>query len=487
MSMEKAAGAGLWSALDIVLRQVVQFGASVVLARILNPADFGLIALLGFFTNLSIVFVQGGLTTALVQRQHSGHDEENAVFWTNLIAGSFFALILIAIAPAVSRFYGYPLLNPLMYVAAAQVFLAALGAVQTALLTRTLRFDQLTKTGILSSLASAAAGVAAALAGWGVWALAVQLLTMTSVGTIAVWRVSDWRPAWHVRFASLRGVAGFGVHISLSSTLEVLYQNGFALVIGKVYGASDLGILNRAASVIALPTGIISQVIARTALPLFAARTHDPEALRRGFRMAISLAMLLSMPLTAGLAVLSDLVIVTVFGEKWLPAAPLLAIMALGATMLPLQILNLQLLLAQGGSRTFLTLEIRKKLLGTLFLGIGCFFGITGVATASFLFTFIALYINVRPTKLALNYGIFEQLGDVRGIIAATIFMVAGVYALRQMIEIPSILSLCALIASGGVLYLGFCTLFQVRGFIEALDLFKFLITKTFKKGAQIV
>lgn len=478
MTVAKAASAGAWSAIDIVLRQGVAFVVSIILARLLAPEDFGIMALLAFFTSLSIVFVQGGLSLALVQRQETSPEQETAVFWTNLCAGILFALILIAIAPWVARFYGYPLMDPLMYVAAAQVVLSSLGAVQSSLLTRTLRFDQLTKTGIVSSVASGVLGVAAAMNGWGVWALAVQILSQTAVSVAALWWVTDWRPSWRVRFGSIRDLMGFGVHLSASSILEVVYSQGFALIIGKVYGARDLGFLTRATSIQALPTGIISAVIARTALPLFAGRFADKDALLRGFRMSVSLAMLLSMPLMAGLAILSDQVIFVLLGPVWMPAAPVLAVVAVGGVLLPLHVLNLQLLLAGGESKTFLVLEVQKKVVGIVCFGTGCFYGIMGVAYASVLFTVMAYWLNARPTRASLGWGVARQLSDLRGIAAATAFMVVGVVALKLVVPFTPIVSLGVLVVAGGVLYLGFGFLTRVAAFREAFEIALLLVRR---------
>ncbi len=471
MSVAKATSAGAWSALDIVLRQVVQFGVSVLLARLLSPDDFGIIAIIGFFSSLSIVFVQGGLTLALVQRTETTHDQENAVFWTNLCAGVLFALLIIVVAPTVASFYEYPVLSALMYVAAAQVVLSAFGAVHTALLTRSLRFDLLTRTGILSSLSSAAAATWAALAGWGVWALAVQLIVTALVGTIALWWVSDWRPTWRTRFGTIRNLYRFGFHLSVSSILEVLHAHGFTLVIAKIYGPTELGYLARAANTQSLPTGIISQIIARTALPLLSARADDRDALLRGFRAAVSLAMLLSVPLMAGLAVLSDLVIFVVFGEKWMPAAPVLKLLAISGIVAPLHVLNLQLLLAVGDSRSYLKLEIYKKIASVACIGVGCFFGIIGVAYSILLLTLISFVINARPAEASIGYGPVRQLIDLRGIAAAALFMSAGVYGLKSVIVLPPLPLLAVLVAAGGLLYLAFGLAFRVRAFSEALAL----------------
>lgn len=484
MSVQKAASAGAWSAVDIVLRQGTAFVVAIVLARLLTPEDFGLVALLTFFSSLAIVFVQGGLTLALVQRVDSTHEEENAIFWSNLIAGSVFALFLIAIAPLVARFYQLPLLDPLMFVAAAQVVISALGAVQTSLLTRTLRFDQLTKTGILSSLLSGAAGIGAALAGWGVWALAVQILVLAAVSTIALWWVSDWRPAWSFRFSSIRSLLGFGVHISLSAILDVLFSSGLSLVIGKLYGIRDLGMWNRAAGITAFPTGIITSIVSRTALPLFSARADDTEGLLRGLRLATNFSMLLSLPMIIGLALLSDLVVVVLVGEKWLPAAPIMTVIVLAGAFMPMHILNIQLLLARGGSRVFLDLEIRKKLMGLVVLGAGCFFGLMGLAYAIVIFATLALVINTKPTQTSLGYGILRQLYDIRGIFLCVAIMAAGVQLLRTWITAGPFVELPILSLFGAALYFAVGFAFRVTAFREAVDLARVVIANRKGRGS---
>ncbi len=469
MSMEKAARAGFWSALDLLLRQGVQFVVSVVLARLLSPADFGLIALLTFFTSLSITFVQGGLSLALVQKQDTTREEESAVFWCNLAASCLFGLGLLLIAPAAARLYGQPLLRPLMAVAAAQVVVSALGAVHVELLTRQLRFDRIIRTGVASSVISAAVGVGAALAGWGVWALAWQMLSAATVGTVALWLVSPWRPQLRFRPSAIRELWGFGAFISLSSVLETLYTNGSSLVLGKLYGLADVGLFNRAASIQALPTNIISQVIARTALPLFASRADDKPALVRGFRLATALAMVATTPMLVGLALLSDLVILTLFGPRWATSAPLLSIIALGGIVFPLHVFNLQLLLAIGESRRFFALEVQKKIAGLALIGGGCWFGISGVAYASCLLNAVSLFINTRPTRQLLGLGMLRQLADLRGVFAATLLMAAAVLGLRHLIHARPILELAMLSAAGAAVYLGSGFALRLRGFAEAL------------------
>ncbi len=478
MTRARAASAGLWSAIDIVLRQGVQFVVTIFLARLLTPADFGVIAILVFFSSLSTVVVQGGLSMALVQRQHTSLREESAVFWWNLLASLGFGVVMLLLSPAVARFYEQPVLQPLMILAAAQVVFSALGAVQQALLSRALQFSELAKVGAVATLFSGAAGIGAAYFGFGVWALAIQLLTSTLLTTAALWIVSDWRPVLHFSIATIRPIIGFGSWIGLSNTLEVLYSQGFALLVGKLHGVRDLGFYSRAASTQQLPTNVLSSIIGRVALPLFATRSEEPDALRRGLKTSLQVVMLVNLPLMTGLALLPDLVIVVLFGEKWLPAAPILAILAWSGLIFPMHVLNLQLLLAQGRSRTYLNVELVKKAVGILFVVIGSFYGIIGLAMAQLLFSFVALGINVLPVARSVGYGLISQLWDLIGLFGLTAFMAAVVVTLRDLLVAPPLASLLMLTASGAAAYLAAGLLFRVEAVREGMAMAKSLLAR---------
>lgn len=476
--IEQAAKAGLWSTLDLLIRQGFQFVVSVVLARLLTPSDFGLIALLTFFTSLSIVFVQGGLATALIQRRDTSIEEESAVFWLNLLASVVFGAVLLAIAPGIARLYEQPLLAPLMGVAAAQIVLSALGAVQGSLLSRELRFDQLMKTGIASSFISGAAGIAAALAGWGVWALATQMIAAAAIGTATLWWVSDWRPILHFRPRTLRRLFAFGSWLSLSSTLDVLYTQGFALLLGKIYGVSELGLYNRASSTQLLPSNVLSLVIARVALPLFSARSGDPVAVRRGVRLAIGISMLLNLPLMLGLSLLARPVIGVLFGAQWLPAAPILSILALGGGLLPLHVINLQVLLAHGGSGRFFSIEAAKKLVGIVCIVVGSFFGILGLAWSQVIAGVLALWLNAAPMTRLIDYGAGRQLRDLAGLVVPLIAMGGAVEALKAFAPLSPILLLLTATVTGAVIYLAAGLVLRVRIFGEAIIVLRPLLTR---------
>ena len=471
MTKQKAAAAGLWSALDIVLRQGVQFVVTIVLARLLAPEDFGIIALLTFFTALSIAFAQSGLTAGLVQRQDTSRDEESAVFWWNLAVALVFSVALVAAGPAIAAFYGHPILAPLMWIAAAQIVFSALGAVQTALLSRSLQFAQLTKIGIASSVLSGAAGIGIALAGGGIWALAAQMALAAAIASAGAWIVSPWRPSFHRRFKTISSLLNFGSWVSVGMLLEVLYTQGSSLLIGKLYGVRDLGFYNRAMSTQLLPSSILAQIVARIALPLFAARATEPDALQRGLKMAIGLAMMINLPAMVGLAILAPEVIVVLFGAKWLPAAPILSILAVSGILFPLHAINLQMVLAQGHTRIFLRNEIAKKTIGVTCMLVGSLFGIVGLAYSQVAYSLLAAIVNARPSHVSVGYGLGRQLRDLGGLFITTVVMAAGVLALKTVLRLDPLPTLIVCTAVGGLLYLLTGFLLRSASFLDALSL----------------
>lgn len=465
-----AAKAGLWSALDLSLRQGLQFFVSVVLARLLTPADFGVIAIVSFFTSLSGIFIQGGFATALIQHADPSHEEKTAIFWLGMALSASMAAVLYVSGDVIARFYNQPLLVPLMAVAGFQIILSGLGSVHSALLARGLRFDLTMLSGIIASVISGAVGLGAAFAGFGIWALAAQACTTALISTISFWVFSPWRPTWYFRFSVLKPLLGFGTWISLSGILEIIYTQGSALLVGKLYGVQDLGFYNRAASTQQLPAMTLYSVIGRITLPLFAARVEEPDAVRRGLRTAIGLVMLVNVPAMIGISLLADPIVTTLFGEKWKAAAPILSILAIGGLLYPVHALNLQALLAHGGSARFFRIEVLKKIMGVGFVLVGTFYGVKGLAWAQVALSIVAFHFNASPMGQRVGYGTTAQVRDISQLIVPTLLMTAVVILVINSVPFRAVVLPLAVL-SGGITYILSCYALKVRALTDALDL----------------
>jgi O-antigen/teichoic acid export membrane protein len=465
-----AARAGAWSAIDIVVRQSVQFIVSVVLARLLSPADFGISALVFFFTGFGIALVEGGFATALIQRQDTTRQQESALFWMGLALSAGLGLLLVLLAPFIAEFYGYLVLEPLMWLAALHLQVVAVGVVPTALMIRALRFDLLAKIALLGALISGAVAIVSAAMGAGVWALALQLLTFWTVHSAVVWVVAGWSPVARVRGTGAGRLLKFSQRVGFTSLLDHLYVQGFALLVGKFYGVPALGIYNRAHATQNFLSGTLATILRRLTLPLLSSRASDPELLRATMRRTTRMAMLVTLPVMGGLAVASDLVVLTLFGREWLSAAPILTVLAIAGVFLPLQMINAQLLLALDRPELFSRVEVIKKSVGIAMILIGSTFGLIGLAWSQVAFSLFAHFFNGHFSGRVAGYGAFRQIGDALGLAAVSAVMIAALLFLRPLLHREPLLLLVEMALIGTAIFVVLGFLLRLEAFREGTD-----------------
>ncbi len=472
----RALSATLWSAADILMRQGLQFGISIALARLLSPEEFGTIALLYLFTGIASAFVDSGFSSALIHRQDITHTDESTVFWFNLATGFLVALSLWAAAPLIASFFVLPVLLPLTGLLALNIFLSALGSIHGTLLTKHLNFRVQMKIGVFASLISGAIAITMACYGFGVWALAAQTLVATSLTTLLLWCLNQWRPALVFSKKSVCELFGFGGYMLASSLLDIIYNRAYTVLIGHFFGVRELGFYNRADGTKQLPVGVLTGILARVAFPIFSASAQDKAQLRRGVQLALRGMMLINVPMMLGIAATAEPVVLTLFGVKWLPTVPFLQVLSLGAVLWPLHIINLNVLKAQGHSHLFFRLEVVKKLLGTALLVAGTFYGAMGIAWSQVIFGVLAFIINTYYSQKFLGYGILSQTRDFLAILIISIFMALSVYwastqaYLLPLPILPSV-QLMLLIALGLIIFIGLAFLFRLTALRDAISL----------------
>jgi teichuronic acid exporter len=473
MLRHKARSAVIWSGLDIFMRHGMGFVITIILARLLTPEDFGTLALLAIFLGIANLFVDAGFSAALIQKQDVTHLDESTVFWFNVGAALVMALLLFAVSPWIANFFALPVLQLLTMLMACAIFISAIGSIHGTLLAKRLDFKTPMKIGASSTLISGGVAVYMAWADYGVWALAWQAFASTVIGTALLWIFSPWRPLFAFSRESFSRLFAFSGWLFASGLLDTFYRRGYTLLIGKFYGTHDLGIYNRADNTQQLPSGILTGVLSRVAFPLFSSINDDKGRLRRGVRLSVRSGMLITAPSMAGLAVLAEPFIRVVFGEQWLPAAPILQVLCIVGLLWPLQVINLNALQAQGHGGLFFRLEIIKKTTGVLLLGAGVFFGVMGIAWSSVVQSIIALLINGHYTDKYLGYSMREQVRDCLPSLLLSAMMAAAVAMADIWIKIGGVLELLLLITLGGALYLAGNMFLGVGAFKEAVGFIK--------------
>jgi len=459
-----------WVVLDFLLRQGGSFAIVVILARLLTPEDFGIIALFMFFVAIANVFSDAGFSLALIQKQDVDHVDESTIFWFNLMASTVVALIMLFIAPWVSSFYRIDVLQNLIYLAAGVVLCSSLGAIHRSLLTKALNFKLQMLVGLVAMVVSALAAIYMASHGYGVWALAVQALISAAITVVLLWMVHSWRPLLVFNIASLKTMAGFSGFMFAAQILQVLYDKGYSLLLGKFFGVSQLGVFDRADKTQRMVSESMTGVIAKVAFPLYSKYSDNKESLRVIVRKTTRIMMLVITPIMLGLLFVADLLIPFVFGEQWNPAVPIFQVLCIVGLLYPLQSVNVTALQAQGRADLNFRLSLAKKAIGILLIVFCSYWGVLGVAWAMVLQGCISLFINGYYSSKLLSYGILTQLKDCTSSFVISLVMLLSIFLFNHLVSMDPVLILLSDMFLGSLIYFGVNALFGLKSFKEAIE-----------------
>ncbi len=450
-----------WTAIEASLRTAFQFGITVALARLLTPEEFGIVAIVYLFVQFGWVLVEGGFSHALVQQRDADELEMSAIFHFQWMFALVMALALSIASPWIAEFYELPVLDPLIRVLALNIFVNALGGVHRSLLERALDFRRLMIAGLISTVVAGVLAVYLAFTGAGVWALAIQALVSTVIFVVLLWLFHPWRPKMVFRPSLLKRTFSFGQYLLLSGLLEAVYGRLYGLVIGKMYGAADLGQYNRASTTQSMPVSLLTGIVSRVAFPAFSAIQDDKPRVIAGLRKAVVGVMAINIPVMLGLLAVAEPMVLTLFGEVWQPSVPLLRILCLAGLVWPMSMINMNVLVAQGRSRLFFQIEVAKKTLGTILFVAAVPFGLEALAWSQVLYGVACFVIHARYTGRMLGYNGLAQVRDCLPWLIAGAVMSGSVWLLHEMLAWPAPIELPIQVALGGAFYLAFWVLWD--------------------------
>lgn len=458
---------------DAFMRQGLQFFISIILARLLSPEDFGLIAIITVFTSLAGLFIDSGFGSALIQKQDTTITDEATVFFFNVGVGALSAIALCLAAPWISGFFEQPALQALTYVMALNLFITSFGSIHRAMLTKKMDFKTSAKITAVSTFLSGLLAILLAWNGVGVWSLAWQILLSTLLTVLMLWVVSPWRPRLIFSLDSLKRLYGFGGYLMLTDLLEVLDTRLQFVLIGKLYAASDLGFYARAQTTRQMPIGMLEGVMSRVAFPVFSEVSIDKDRLVRGIKKATLMMMLINIPIMMGLAVVAEPFVIVLFGERWLPTVPFLQVLCLGGILWPLHVVNLNVLMALGRSDIYFRIGIVKKIISISAVIYASQFGIIAMAWSQVAVGVIAFFINTYYIGTLLGYGARRQTVDLLPYYGAGLIMAACTWFVGQAVHWPSAVELICLTGIGMSVYLLMSWVLKLSALADLLQIFR--------------
>jgi PST family polysaccharide transporter len=316
----------------------LRVGSLMVLARLLDPKDFGLVAMVTAVTGVFNLLKDFGLSTATVQQADVTDDQLSTLFWINMLVGAIFCLLLFAAAPFVAGFYHEPRLTAITLALATGFVFNAAGVQHSVILQRQMRFTALAAIDVISLVVSIALGIGMAKSGYGYWALVAMALSLPAVSTLCVWLCTSWLPGRPRRQAGIRSMMRFGGTITLNSFVVYVAYNLEKVLLGRFWGAESIGIYGRAFQLITIPTEGLNSAVGGVAFSALSRVQDDPPRLRSYFLKGYSLILALTIPLTAACALFATDLVAVLLGPKWGDAAPIFRLLA--PTILILALIN---------------------------------------------------------------------------------------------------------------------------------------------------
>ncbi|MCD4674137.1 MAG: MOP flippase family protein [Anaerolineaceae bacterium] len=462
-----------WSFLERFGQQGIQFIISIILARLLMPEEFGLIAMLAIFIAIAQSFINSGFGQALIQKKNTAHIDECSIFYFNIFVGFLVAGLLCLAAPWIAGFYNQPLLVPLTCALSLNLIINAFGLVQTTLLTKHIDFKTQLKVSVIATVISGTIGITMAFNGFGVWSLVAQSLGSNLFRTALLWVFNTWRPSLVFSFAALREMFAFGSRLLASGLLDTVFQNIYLVVIGKLFSPMALGFYSRAKGLQQLPVDNISGIVSRVTFPVFSSVQDDKPRLKRGVRKALTMLVMINFPMMIGLAIVAKPLVLVLLTEKWAPCIPYLQLLCVVGMLYPVHVINLNVLIAQGRSDLFFRLEILKKILIVIVIAVTYRWGIIAMIYGQIVISCLGYFLNAHYTGKMLDYPITEQIQDLIPSLALASIMGLGVYALKYTHIANQLALLSAQIMTGIVLYVGICYIFRISSFMEIIEMIK--------------
>lgn len=432
---EKTVNSVLWGSIERFSVMGINFILSIIVARLVLPADFGVIAMTTIFLGVSNVFIDSGFANALVRKTDRTEIDNSTVFYFNIGVGITIYVIIFFSAPLIASFYNIPILLEVMRVIGLVILWNSLSVVQQAILTAKLDFKSQAKISLISVSASGIIGVILAYYGLGVWALVAQIVSAALGRMLLLWLYVKWLPQWSFSVDSFKSMFSYGSKLLMSNLVVTIGSSINSLILGKTFPADQLGYYNRSEQFVNFPLNSITAIFQKVTFPVYCLRKDNIPMLREFYLKTICVIAILIAPAMAILFLLSQDIIILLLTEKWAPAAVLMQILIFTFAWSPIFSINMNILSVLGYTKYVLNIEIVKMVLRIAVILLAAPYGLKLIcyllACVAFFNTFIySYYIN---KAIQVNWR--TQMSYIFPYVVASITIAFGVDFLIQIIE----------------------------------------------------
>ncbi|MGN8225759.1 lipopolysaccharide biosynthesis protein [Gracilimonas sp. BCB1] len=480
---QKALGGVLWASVEKFGGKFIHFVTTLVLARILLPEDFGIVAMISIFFAISRILIDSGFSQALIREDFISEEDKTTTFYINLIIAVALFTGLWFTAPLISRFFNEPVLINLTRFMAFMPIFFSLTLIQRAYYSHKINFKTQAKINLTASVLSSFSAIALAIYGFGVWAIAAQQVASAFVTSFLFWGVNPWMPKGFIKPESFKKLFKFGSSLMFSGLISAVYNEIYKVIIGRIYNPALLGFYSQAENIKDVVSKNLINVMVNVTYPVLSKIKEDLNRLKDGYKKVLQVISYLIFPTMIGLILVAEPMIITFIGEKWLRSVPILQVLALLGLIHHMHVINLNILKVLGRSDLILRLEIIKKTGVTIAIIIGLKFGFWGLVVAQVVSSYLSLFVNMIYTSKLIEYKKMEQVMDVLPIIMYSVPMALTVGFLDFIDFRFEFIRLAVLVSSGIIIYLGTSLLLKPKPFREMIYILrpKFPIFKKIK------
>ena len=468
-----------WSTAEKVCSMLLQMVVSIVVARMLVPEDFGVMAILTFFTAVALVVVDSGFSQTLLRKESPSNDDYKSVFLFNLGVSALLYLLFVLLSPLLAQYYDLAVIVKIAPVLFLLLPLHALGIIQNTKLSREFRFGLLSRINFVASLVAGAVAIAVAVCGGGVWALVAQRVSVVAVKSSLLWWRGDWRGEGKFSGSAWRAMAPFSLRLMSTDIVSAIYNNIAQLFIGKVYSPNTLGYFNQAQKIKDLPVQSAVLSVQTVTYPAMAKIKDDAEKFAESFRKVLMINIFVMAPLVVGMSLVAEPLFLLLLGERWLPTVPYFEVIALAGLFYPLAMVAYNVLKVHSNGAIIFRLELVKKGVMTFILALAIPHSTMAVAYGLVAMTLIEFIINFAATRRYTTLGWWTMVRSIIPSLLLTAMMGIAVHMIDFYLQnLSNIVMLALQVATGVVVYVVGAWIFRVEAFSEFMCIVKGILKR---------
>jgi PST family polysaccharide transporter len=442
-----------WSGIAQAGKQVCQLAITMVLAHILAPQEFGLMAMANVFIGFATLLSEMGIGNALVQRKELSEEHRSSAFWLNMAVGAFFVCLSFLVSPGIARFYRRPELVPIINVLSISFLVSAVAVVQQSLLMRAMDFRSLMIRDIAATVLSGVLGIILAVKGYGVWSLVFQMLAWVTFNNLFLWFFSPWRPRLLFSKKAVIDLMGFSLNMTGFQMVNYLARTVDQLLIGRFLGAQSLGYYAMAYKLMLFPIQNISWVITRVMFPAFSRIQDNLPRVAENYAKMVGYVSLITFPMMMLFFIVAPDLIPLLWGRGWEETVRIVRVLCFCGMVQSIVTVGGSVYLSQGRAGLQFRMSLANVALTTLSVVIGLQWGVFGVAVAYTVFNLLWSPVSIYVVMRILRHDVVTIYRILARNLMAGLIPFVVLTGLKQYLILEPVVLICTLILAGGAIY----------------------------------